>query len=96
LLCVRGEFRSSLWTNNEEEWSLSDLTSWKRTGLRQPGEFHPAGTVLLDDLALDDVQAGTTWACATFGATVAISLQWCSPSGTLCGSCAFGTSGCCR
>lgn len=56
---------------------------------------HPSGVVALDDGSLDDVVGGTTWPCATIAASIAITIAFCSPNGTGCGSCGFGTSGCC-
>jgi mersacidin/lichenicidin family type 2 lantibiotic len=58
---------------------------------------HPAGAVRLDDDALEVVAGGTTGPpCLTATTTtVPISIAWCSPAGTFCGTCQFGTQGCC-
>lgn len=56
---------------------------------------NPAGLVELHDSDLVEADGGTTWACATITATIALTVTFCSPSGTLCGSCNWGTHACC-
>ncbi|TDE41378.1 mersacidin/lichenicidin family type 2 lantibiotic [Nonomuraea mesophila] len=76
------------------------LRAWKdpvyRSGLDQAKlPSHPAGVVDLTDDQLNSVDGGTTtWLCATAGVVTATATV-CSPSGTLCGSCSHGSSGCC-
>lgn len=67
---------------------------WKDP-LRRMTPNHPAGLVELDDSEIASIDGGTTWACAAVTATVGVSIAFCSPNGTLCGSCNFGTQGCC-
>lgn len=45
------------------------------------------------ELAEDDMEAangGGTWTV-----TIGVSIAWCSPNGTICGSCNWGTLTCC-
>jgi mersacidin/lichenicidin family type 2 lantibiotic len=53
----------------------------------------PTGLVELADDELDAVPGGTGWGCVI--GTIGLTLTVCSPSGTLCGSCSFGTRACC-
>ncbi|QSB05249.1 mersacidin/lichenicidin family type 2 lantibiotic [Natronoglycomyces albus] len=52
---------------------------------------NPVGIAELPEGQLDSVGGGTTWGCATVTLTVTV----CSPTNTMCGSCSWGTSGCC-
>lgn len=78
---------------------MDAIRAWKdpeyRAGLSQQelSELadNPAGLVELSDEQLDVVAGGTGWLCLTITLTVSV----CSPTGTACGSCSFGTSGCC-
>lgn len=73
------EYRAEL-----SEADLASLTS------------NPAGFVELSDDELETVAAGTGPACVSaITAVTALSVQVCSPNGTACGSCSWGTSGCC-
>jgi mersacidin/lichenicidin family type 2 lantibiotic len=56
---------------------------------------HPAGAVQLADDDLSEVGGGSTWGCAIFGGGIAVTIALCSPNGTLCGSCKWGTAACC-
>lgn len=56
---------------------------------------NPVGLVELSDDDLEEVDGGTTLLCATLTATIAATLTFCSPSGSLCGSCNWGTHACC-
>jgi mersacidin/lichenicidin family type 2 lantibiotic len=77
------------------------IRAWKDPEYRRSldSEFagtaaHPAGMVRLEDDVLDGIGGGTTSVpCAT--TTITVSIKWCSPDGTFCGTCAFATAGCC-
>ncbi|MDY6876288.1 MAG: mersacidin/lichenicidin family type 2 lantibiotic [Chloroflexota bacterium] len=56
---------------------------------------NPAGLIELSDADLGEVGGHTDWWCVTFSVITAISVEWCSPSGTFCGTCEMGTRGCC-
>ncbi|WP_199036841.1 mersacidin/lichenicidin family type 2 lantibiotic [Glycomyces salinus] len=74
---------------------MNDIRAWKdperRHELGGDVQDNPAGLVDLNDDAVLDVTGGTSWWCAT----VALTATFCSPTGTMCGSCQFGTRGCC-
>lgn len=72
------------------------VLEWREPLVRKTDATHPSGIVQLSDDDMEMLDGGTTWACATVSISVAVSLQWCSPSGTFCGSCSMGTAGCCR
>jgi hypothetical protein len=63
------------------------------------GSDNPVGRVLLTDLDLDDASGLTTSTlCAvTINVCIGLSVNYCSPNGTLCGdgTCNWGTNGCC-
>jgi len=75
------------------------VRAWKdpsyRDGLAGPDAAAPSpvGRVELDDVNLDGRQGGSWTVPITI--TIELSIQFCSPAGTLCGSCEFGTRGCC-
>jgi mersacidin/lichenicidin family type 2 lantibiotic len=73
---------------------MNIVRAWKdpeyRRELPTP-PWNPAGLVELSEDEMSGVGGGTSWACATVTLTVTV----CSPTGTLCGSCSMGTSGCC-
>lgn len=57
---------------------------------------NPAGLVELHDSDLEDASGGdTAWICLTISISVAVSVEFCSPNGTFCGTCNWGTHGCC-
>lgn len=78
------------------------VRAWKDPVFRQSlenaqGIEHPAGTVELTGDQLDGVSGGTTIPCATatIAGSILISVNFCSPDGTFCGTCEYGTNGCC-
>ena len=72
------------------------VLEWKEPLVREAHATHPSGIVELNDSDMEMFEGGTGWPGIIVSATIAASIQWCSPSGTFCGSCAFGTAGCCR
>ena len=74
---------------------MNQIRAWKdpeyRRSLGDQAPDNPAGLVELDEDDLAGVGGGTGWWCAT----VALTVTFCSPTGTLCGSCNLGTRGCC-
>ncbi len=78
----------------DEDYRLS-LSEAERAQLPE----NPAGMIELSDTDLSEVNGGTTATgdvcCLTISISVAVSLAWCSPSGTFCGTCNWGTHGCC-
>ncbi|MFI7120336.1 mersacidin/lichenicidin family type 2 lantibiotic [Amycolatopsis sp. NPDC049868] len=54
---------------------------------------HPSGTVSMTDRELDDIGGGSL--LAGLGLGVAVTIGLCSPNGTMCGSCKWGTLACC-
>lgn len=51
----------------------------------------PVGRIDLSDMELEETSGGSSWVCLT----ITITITACSPTGTGCGSCNFGTRGCC-
>jgi len=65
-------------------------SNWKGDASSIAPAGHPAGMVeLSDDEMLDE--GGWTWVAPLIFVTV----TFCSPNGTACGSCSWGTRGCC-
>lgn len=79
---------------------MDSVRAWKdpeyRRELGSDSSENPAGLVALDDDSIVGITGGTGWACVITGGTIAATLTICSPTGTLCGSCSMGTSGCCH
>jgi hypothetical protein len=67
-----------------------ELEEVQMTNLNEPGD-DPVGRIDLTDLELESTSGGTTWVCLTITLTVSV----CSPGSTACGSCQYGTRGCC-
>lgn len=53
---------------------------------------NPAGVVELTEDVIGGAEQETGSVCFTIGLT----LTFCSPTGTACGTCSFGTDGCCE
>jgi len=55
---------------------------------------NPAGLVELDNQVLEEATGGFT-GLECWIATIGITIAFCSPNGSLCGSCNWGTHACC-
>jgi len=73
---------------------MDKVRAWKDPAYRdaEPGDDGPVGRVELADVDLSGRQGGS-WTITT--TTIGLSIQYCSPGGTFCGSCQFGTRACC-
>jgi mersacidin/lichenicidin family type 2 lantibiotic len=89
-----------------KEIKMSDIDiarAWKDEAYRQSlseaelAELpeNPVGLIELEDEDLDHVDGGSGWACVITVIT-AVSVAYCSPNGTFCGSCEWGTHACCE
>ncbi|MGH4028172.1 mersacidin/lichenicidin family type 2 lantibiotic [Actinomycetota bacterium Odt1-20B] len=81
---------------------MDQVRAWKDPYYRrqldaaaQSAPESPAGVVSLSDDELGEVGGGTTWGAVVTGGVIAASLARCSPDGTMCGSCKWGSAGCC-
>lgn len=88
---------SRAWKDEEYRLSLDSAV------LSQLPE-NPAGFVELDDSDLTVIAGGSPATTVDVGCwvasivitgTIAVSVTYCSPNGTFCGSCSYGTAACC-
>ena len=84
---------------------MNEVRAWKDPAYRRSLSdteidalpANPAGLVELTAEDLDGISGGTTsLPCVTATiASIGLTVSFCSPNGTACGSCEWGTNACC-
>ena len=82
----------------ERAWRDEDYLDSLSDEMRANLPENPAGINELEDADLANVSGDaitTTVDCFLTSIVIGATISICSPSGTLCGSCSFGTRACC-